>query len=406
MNDDRRPAVRPRVAHLDHTAEHGGAELALVRMLRAAADWAPAVVLAPQPGGEVGVFAQLPPGVRVGVVGIRQPAGASRGGLLGAVRFGARLLWQALLLRGSSAFRGAELLDANTARAAGYTALAARTSRKPLVVHLRDLVDAESLGAAGHALMTRVVLPRADGVIANSRATLESARPHLRAGALAEVIPSASGLRPVQRGVVGAAEEAGDVAGRAARADGLRTVGLLARIAPWKGQSLLLEAFAVAFADRDDVRLQFAGAALFGDDDELERLRARARELGLADRVDLLGQVDDVEGLLAGWDVAVQASLRPEPLGQNVLQYLAAGCAVVATDEGGPAEWVVAGENGLLVPPRDVDALADALRRLDRDDALRARLAAAAPVTPGLLDDAAVARAHADFYRRVLARRG
>ena len=55
--------------------------------------------------------------------------------------------------------------------------MAARTSRMPFVVHLRDLVEVEALGRAGYELMVRVVLPRADGVIANSRATLESARP-------------------------------------------------------------------------------------------------------------------------------------------------------------------------------------------------------------------------------------
>lgn len=396
MTGERRPA-RLRVAHLDHTAERGGAELALLRMLQAGPEWAPAVVLAPQHGGGLGVFAPLPPDVRVGVVGIRQPAGASRGGALGTLVFGARTVWQAVLLRGSRAFRRAQLLDANTARAAAYTAIAVRGSRTPFVVHLRDLVDRESLGAGGHALMTRVVLPRADGVIANSRATLESARPYLRAGAVAEVIPSASGLRPVRP-----ADQATGDAAASTHPEGVRTIGLLARIAPWKGQSLLLEAFARVFAGRE-VRLQFAGAALFGDGDELERLRTRAAELGVAAQLDLLGQVEDVDGLLAGWDVAVQASLRPEPLGQNVLQYLAAGRAVIAADEGGPAEWIVDGENGLLVPARDVAALAEALRRLDGDAALRTRIAAAAPATPGLLDDGEVARAHADFYARVLA---
>ena len=113
---------------------------------------------------------------------------------------------------------------------------------------------------------------------------------------------------------------------------------------------------------------------LFGHEDHLDELRRRARELGVAGQVDFLGHVEDVDALSAGWDVAVQASTRPEPLGQNVLQYLAAGRAVVAADEGGPAEWITDGVNGLLVPPRDVAALASALGRLDADAALRARL--------------------------------
>ncbi|RXZ39124.1 glycosyltransferase, partial [Agromyces binzhouensis] len=238
-----------------------------------------------------------------------------------------------------------------------YGALAARLSGVPLVVHLRDLVEPEALGGAGHAIMTRVVLPRADGVIANSRATLDAARPHLSGDAVVEVVPSASGL------VLGA--------DRPLAADApLRTVGMLARIDPWKGQLELLEAFARAFHGRD-IRLQFAGGAPFGHEAYLAELRHRADELGIGAQVDVLGHVDDVPRLLAGWDVAVQYSTRPEPLGQNVLQYLAAGRAVIAAGEGGPIEWVADGANGLLVPPRDVDALAGALRRLDGDPALR-----------------------------------
>lgn len=376
--------------HLDHTAATGGAELALIRMLEADPAWA-AVVQTPPLGPGANVWADLPARVRRRVVGIHQPAGASSGGPRAAVGFGARLAVQALAVRASAAFRSADLVDANTARAAAYGALAARLSRARFVVHLRDLVDPGALGGAGHALMTRVVLPRADGVIANSRATLDSARPYLRPDAVAEVVPSASGL------VVGAA--------LLERADApLRTVGMLARIDPWKGQAELLEAFARAFPGRD-IRLQFAGGAPFGHDDHLAALRRRAGELGIADRVDLLGHVDDVQRLLDGWDVAVQYSTRPEPLGQNVLQYLAAGRAVVAADEGGPAEWIADGVNGLLAPPRDVDALAAALRRLDAEPDLRARLSAAAAATPGLLDDLAVARAHLAVYERVIAAR-
>jgi glycosyltransferase involved in cell wall biosynthesis len=119
--------------------------------------------------------------------------------------------------------------------------------------------------------------------------------------------------------------------------------------------------------------------------------------------VEFLGHVDDVGAVLEGWDVAVHYATRPEPLGQNVLQYLASGAATIVADEGGPAEWVVDDENGVRVTPRDVPAHATALRRVGADAALRARLGAAAAATPGLLDDAGVAARHAEFYERVLA---
>lgn len=383
-----------RVVHLDHTSVAGGAEFALLRMLRADPPWSPHVLIAPPTErGQAprhGIYDDLPEDVPLQVVGVRQPAGASRGGFGATVGMGSRVISQALAVRATTAVRRADLVDANTARAAAYGALALRGSRRPFVVHVRDLVEPEALGRSGHELMVRVVLPRADGVIANSRATLESALGHLRPGVPAEVIPSASGLRLA----AAAALPAGD--------GPLGTIGMVARIDPWKGQYLLLEAFARALGD-GAARLQFAGQPLFGSEQHLDELRRSAEALGVADRVDFLGHVDDIDGLLATWDVAVQASTRPEPLGQNVLQYLAAGRAVVAADEGGPAEWIIDGANGLLVPPRDVDALATALGRLDADAALRSRLATAAAATPGLLDDAAVARAHEAFYRRVVA---
>lgn len=385
------PRRQLRVLHLDHTTVGGGAEFALLRMLQADPAWSPYLLLARSPGRGLGVYEGVPARIPRRVSGVRQPAGVSAGGIRSALANGVRVVVQAVATRCSRAFRSADLVDANTARAAAYGALAARWSRTPFVVHLRDLVEPEALGRAGCALMVRVVLPRTDGVIANSRATLESARVHLRAGVPAEVIPSASGLRVRPSGDAAAGATGGP----------LRTVGMLARIDPWKGQHVLLEAFARAFAGRD-VRLQFAGDAPFGHEQHLDELRRRAGELGVARQVDFLGHVDDIGALLATWDVAVQASTRPEPMGQNVLQYLAAGRAVVAVDEGGPVEWINDGMNGLLVPPRDVDALASALGRLDTDAALRGRLATAAAATPGLLDDAAVTRAHEAFYERVV----
>ncbi|GAA1664285.1 glycosyltransferase [Microbacterium lacus] len=378
-----------RVAHLDHTSAGGGAEYALARMLAAGVPWRPLLLL-PR-GQRGGAFTAIDGRVGVRTNGVAQPAGVSGGSAATVGAAALRLAIQALSTRLHRGWRTADIVDANTARAAAYGALAALLSRRPFVVHLRDLVDAESLGTFGFAMMSRIALPRADGVIANSRATLLSAAPFVRSRALTAVIPSASGLsgRPSTSPPV--------------RSDGPLRVGMLARIDPWKGQSLLLEAFAVAFADGDEV-LEFAGGAPFGHESHVAELSARARALGIADRVVFSGHVEDVPAALARWDIAVQASLRPEPLGQNVLQYLSAGVACIVADEGGPAEWVEDGRNGTRFAPRDSAALAAALRALAADPARRARFGAAGPRTPGLLTDAEVVAAHADFYREVARR--
>ena len=119
----------PRVLHLDHTNVSGGAEFALLRMLRAEPQWSPYLLLAATTDRALGIYEALPSRVPRAVAGVRQPAGVTAGGVAAALSVGARVLAQAISVRTSRAFRSADLVDANTARAAAYGALAARTSR-------------------------------------------------------------------------------------------------------------------------------------------------------------------------------------------------------------------------------------------------------------------------------------
>ncbi|MFN8223046.1 MAG: glycosyltransferase family 4 protein [Gaiellales bacterium] len=133
--------------------------------------------------------------------------------------------------------------------------------------------------------------------------------------------------------------------------------------------------------------------ALLGDGPERARVEDERARLGLSDRVRLLGSGDRnaVLRLFAAADVAVLSS-RWENFPHTVVEALAVGTPVVATAVGGVPEIVVDGENGLLVPPGDVDAFAAALRRVCADDELRERLAAAAtPSVAPLAEDALLA---------------
>ena len=96
-------------------------------------------------------------------------------------------------------------------------------------------------------------------------------------------------------------------------------------------------------------------------------LKAELEHLGIAGRVHLLGDRIDVPDLLAGMDLFVLPS-RWEGLSVSIMEAMAAGLAVVATDVGGTAELVVNGETGLLVPPADVQALARAVTQLLQDE--------------------------------------
>jgi glycogen synthase len=119
---------------------------------------------------------------------------------------------------------------------------------------------------------------------------------------------------------------------------------------------------------------------VLGDGSERPALERDAETLGVSDRVRFLGAGtrDDVLRLFRAAD-AVLVTSAWENLPHTVLEALAVGTPVIATAVGGIPEVVVDGENGLLVPPHDVDAIAAAVARLVREEDLRRALAAAAP---------------------------
>jgi glycosyltransferase involved in cell wall biosynthesis len=151
--------------------------------------------------------------------------------------------------------------------------------------------------------------------------------------------------------------------------DDVPLVGQVARLAEVKGQRTLIEALPdlprvhVALIGED---LEFEGAY----QGELERL---AERLGVADRIVFAGHVPDAAARVAELDVFVLPS-HAEGLSMGLLEALAHARPVVATPVGGTPEVVRDGETGLLVPPRDPQALAAAVRRLLDDPELGRRL--------------------------------
>src|SRR5207248_2263580 len=148
------------------------------------------------------------------------------------------------------------------------------------------------------------------------------------------------------------------------------TFVFVGRLTAQKALPVLLEAVA---------RVEGARLELVGDGPERARLEELAGELGLDGRVQFAGALarDEVLAHLAGARAAVLSSAW-ENLPHAAVEALSVGTPVVSTAVGGVPEVVHDGENGLLVPPGDVAALASALGAIARDDALRARLAAGA----------------------------
>ncbi|MBV9116993.1 MAG: glycosyltransferase, partial [Acetobacteraceae bacterium] len=143
--------------------------------------------------------------------------------------------------------------------------------------------------------------------------------------------------------------------------DGAPVVMLPGRLTGWKGQGVLIDA--AARLARSDARVVLVGSDQ-GRTAYTEGLRQRAAALGLADRLHLTGQCDDMQAALLLADVVVHASTEPEAFGRVVIEAQAMGRPVIAADLGGPAETVEDGATGWLVPPGDPLALATAINRV------------------------------------------
>jgi len=241
-----------------------------------------------------------------------------------------------------------------------YAWIAARALRVPLVVTLQGelTMDTDQVYQRSSMLrrLLRHLLRTADAVTACSRQTLDEAE-------------AAMGVRTGERGSVvfnGVDLEELDVRTHGSVSD--RYILAIGRHVPEKGFDVLIRAFALL--DRDDVRLVIAG-----DGPERERLEKLAADVGLAGRVELPGRAcrpRTVE-LFQGCELFVLPS-RHEPFGIVNVEAMASAKAVIATSVGGVPEIVHNGENGLLVPPDDLAALAEAITMLLDDDTLRHRL--------------------------------
>jgi glycosyltransferase involved in cell wall biosynthesis len=147
-------------------------------------------------------------------------------------------------------------------------------------------------------------------------------------------------------------------------------IGVVANLRPVKQLDLFVRAAALIAPRYPRCVFEVAG-----EGPERGRLEALAGALGLGDRFRLHGAVADVPAFLERLDVAVLCS-KSEGMSNALLEYMAAGRAVVATCVGANPELLRGGECGLLVPAGDVAALADGLRKLMDDPELAARLGA------------------------------
>lgn len=234
--------------------------------------------------------------------------------------------------------------------------VAARLAGCALVWHVRELAGDGSIGRAMRGLVARL----AHVAVANSKAVAES------------LAACGDRVHTVYNGIDFSAYPEPDCT--LPREPLIVCVG---RLEPWKGQHVLVETLPAIFAAHPDATAWFVGGAAVNKAEYLPALQARCAQLGIADRVTFTGPRDDVPAILRRATLLVLPSVEPEPFGRTVVEAMAAGCPPIATAAGGPLEIIEDGRSGLLVPPGDAGALADAVNGLLADPARTRTLGAA-----------------------------
>ncbi|MDQ3569566.1 MAG: glycosyltransferase [Actinomycetota bacterium] len=264
-----------------------------------------------------------------------------------------------------------------TAYAAGWPLAVARLVKLVRDLHV-DVVHSNSLhswyGWAAAPLTRRPHVWHGREIVVQSRAALRLERFLARAFAARVICMSGAVAAQLHSANTVVIHETPDPAqynpGRAGRfralldiPDQVPLVGAAGRIDTWKGFDVLLEAFGQARRRRPELQLVVAGGPVSGKEAYARQLEDRAAAVG---GVHWLGPRTDMPEVLADLDLFVLPSTEPEPYGLVLVEALASGVPVVATDAGGPPEILAAAipGSGRLVPPRDATRLADALVEL------------------------------------------
>lgn len=361
------------ILYLDHTAKLGGGEIALLDLVVALdkTRYTPVVVLASD-----GPLAERlkDAGIETHVMLLDPSIVDTRKDSLGAgsllkLKQGRLFAGYARRIAKWARQRGVDLIHTNSLKSDFYGGLAGRLARIPVIWHVRDSINSEYLPAPVATAFRGLSRTIPTQVVANSESTLRYLGPRRRSGA---VVYSGVTMRKEQ------SERSDDALHAEAPTSAKpQTVAIIGRIAEWKGQHIFLQAASTIRKQFPQCRFWIIGAPLFGEEAYEARIRGMVTDLELTDNVEFLGFRNDVGALLEQVDVVVHASILGEPFGQVVVQGMAAGKPVVATNGGALPEIVLPGITGALVPMGDSAAMAEAVIGMLADPEQARRMGAA-----------------------------
>ena len=353
------------ILYVDHTAKMGGGEIALLNLVSAldTARYRPIVALA----ADGPLAAKLrAAGIETTILpldpALRETRKESLGlGSLMKLRQVGLLLSYSLRLARWARSQSADLIHTNSLKSDIYGGIAGRLAGIPVLWHVRDNINSEYLPApvaSGFRLLSRL-LPQM--VVTNSESTLRQLWP--KKPELGEVVYSKVATEVVHDGYVEGQAVSGplDIPREWGHTP---VIALIGRIAEWKGQHVFLRAAAIVHERFPEARFWIVGAPLFGEFEYEQSLHTLTKELGMTETIEFLGFRDDVAQLMPQIDIVVHASILGEPFGQVVIEGMAAGKPLIATDGGALPEIVVPGETGYLVAMGSAEEMAAAISRL------------------------------------------
>ncbi|MFN6468765.1 MAG: glycosyltransferase family 4 protein [Nostoc sp. SerVER01] len=266
-----------------------------------------------------------------------------------------------------------DLIYANTQKALVVGAIASLFSRRPLVYHLHDILSPEHFSQINLHIAVNLANRFASLVIANSQASKTA---FLQAGGRQDTVEvvyngfesinyqtDESDIKKLQQNL---------------ELQGKFVVGHFSRLAPWKGQHILIDALAQC---PPQVIAILVGDALFGEQNYVQQLHQQVAKLGLGNRIKFLGFRSDIPQLMAACDLVAHTSTSPEPFGRVIVEAMLCEKPVIAAKAGGAMELVEHGLNGFLVTPGEPQELAQVIITCLQETEMTATIAKNARIT-------------------------
>lgn len=148
----------------------------------------------------------------------------------------------------------------------------------------------------------------------------------------------------------------------------------VARLDAWKGQENFIKAIELAHHSNPNIQALIVGGSALGSSDYEKKLKNLVQDKNLENVIGFTGFLSSVQEAFFSADLFVHCSIQAEPLGLSILEALAAGCPVIAADQGGPLEVIIDQQSGILCPASDIIKLSQTILNISQDKKVQLHL--------------------------------